>query len=1205
MNPDNGINVKLTEPVVLTDRQKWICQHLDTLNQIQQFCPNASPSELFRGALFALKSEGASLNPDRIAQSAHSLREIMYGVGFTKKPKNKWWQAVVEFFKKDGGGTRRERIENIFKVYQEEKKASELAKILNDLHLIFTNIAHHTQDSSKHKELKKKISGLGLGVPTSGPLITETLLLQLIDLLENVWKISIPQQLTIHKRIEDFLATDVTKADKGILSVLLAFNADAKQYFFSVAEEKWLDWLWENGFLDLLKKAPEISDNYGYRTPEISYLVKVTPKAPEKVTEIILNDDLATTADKFRPELIDQILRICEALPQPQLAQVVPKIHGQKWTKLMEKYNRWGFEYEKIFNVLVTAKDYKTFLMLADSVLAIRSKEETGNNRDFRYGSTNPFYFNELSYTKVFEFLAGVPDEMLEQTLALVSQIIRKIVILGGDAEYGEVFPVHDNFYLFDVDFFSLELDSKKPLSYRDDVRELMAVIKTIVDRLIGGNCSDPASARSYYEKYVQSLPESRAMWRFRLYALSLCPEVFESELRSAYFRLFEVEKYHDIMSDTEYEKALEKGFHTLSAEDKESYVDKVIEYFTRKEKENPDQNWHLGHGSEIFSVIQTHLTEAQRELVTTSGFTFIKDYQPKPSISEVTGGSVHTRGPISQDEYEALTLDDIAQKLRSEWSPKQLRETFKNDDFLNPRNAEGAGDLIRNGATKRLQDHVNNAHLFFERDVLDGHYTYSYFRGIEEAIKNNRSLAQSIDWTLLINACLAIAKSGTDDSFKIGRRERESGDSWFAGWDSVHSAIGDVIQQLLKEENNSLPIDFATHRNSLLEIISYLLTYQDPIPADEELETATSKTSSGGEPQQVTDPFTMAINSARGRAFQAFVYFIYPDGKQFDKDADVRIADDVKLIYEHVLDAENTRALMFMFGHYLPQFYFRDTTWVQSQLPKIFPDAEDKYHLYLAAWEGFLANNLYREMFVDPSFEKLYLRSVGDTQAEKTRRYFREPDEGLATHVALAFVHYEDARFEHPLFKLFWEKGTLEQRKEFISFIGRSVVSGDNAQINEYVKKNPSVKELLKTFWDWVLETQTEPALFEEFGFWSNLKKELFDPAWLAERIRKTLEKTNGVFDWDYGLSQIGVELSLGAPEDMLKITKLFFVDGGIKAGHQRRPYYVDREWFDVFKNLLQNQATKTGTIDLIDELVREGGSPFWGLKKLVEEAQ
>ena len=141
---------------------------------------------------------------------------------------------------------------------------------------------------------------------------------------------------------------------------ILNLNPDAKQYFFSKADERWLAWLWSNGLLDLFKEVPDVSDSYGYRTPEITYLVKVAVKSPEKVTEIILNPDLATTAQKFRPELIDQILRICEHLPQPELAKVISKAHQQEWTKIMAPFNRWGFEYEKIFQVLADTKDYKS-----------------------------------------------------------------------------------------------------------------------------------------------------------------------------------------------------------------------------------------------------------------------------------------------------------------------------------------------------------------------------------------------------------------------------------------------------------------------------------------------------------------------------------------------------------------------------------------------------------------------------------------------------------------------------------------------------------------------------------------------------------------------------------------------------------------------------------------------------------------------------
>jgi hypothetical protein len=294
------------------------------------------------------------------------------------------------------------------------------------------------------------------------------------------------------------------------------------------------------------------------------------------------------------------------------------------------------------------------------------------------------------------------------------------------------------------------------------------------------------------------------------------------------------------------------------------------------------------------------------------------------------------------------------------------------------------------------------------------------------------------------------------------------------------------------------------------------------------------------------------------------------------------------------------------MFGHYLPQFYFRDSKWVQSLLPEIFPEAADKAHLYLAAWEGYLANNLYREMFENPLFQNFYMRGVEiEALKEKDRRYFRDVDEGIATHIALAFIHYDDARYDHPLFKKLWAEGSIEQKKEFISFIGRSAISGSNAEIDEFLRENLAATELFKTLWDWILEHQENSEIFLEFGFWANLEKGIFDAAWLARRLKLTLEKTRGALDWDYGLTQICIDLSKLAPEDTLQITRLFFIDGGIKAGRQGRLHYIDKEWFDVFKNLIQNPSTEADTITLIDELIREGSSPFWGLKSIVSEDQ
>src|SRR5690606_17223417 len=264
----------------------------------------------------------------------------------------------------------------------------------------------------------------------------------------------------------------------------------------------------------------------------------------------------------------------------------------------------------------------------------------------------------------------------------------------------------------------------------------------------------------------------------------------------------------------------------------------------------------------------------------------------------------------------------------------------------------------------------------------------------------------------------------------------------------------------------------------------------------------------------------------------------------------------------------EDTRALMFMFGHYIPQFYFRDVEWHQRLLPKIFPTDAEKSHLFLAAWEGYLSNNLYKELFTNPVMEQLYYRglSIADIK-ETTRQYFKDPDEGSATHIALAFIHYPDFGFDHPLFKAFWDSGNLEQQKAFVSFLGRSVVSGDNAQVNELLKKEPRVKELLKTFWEWALENRTESELFEEFGFWINLEKDIFDPVWLAEQTRRSLEKTQGKLDWDYGLTKSAMDLARAAPKDMLTITRLIFWDGAVKGDHPRRQFYLERACSVLFQ--------------------------------------
>ena len=171
------------------------------------------------------------------------------------------------------------------------------------------------------------------------------------------------------------------------------------------------------------------------------------------------------------------------------------------------------------------------------------------------------------------------------------------------------------------------------------------------------------------------------------------------------------------------------------------------------------------------------------------------------------------------------------------------------------------------------------------------------------------------------------------------------------------------------------------------------------------------------------------------------------------------------------------------------------------------------------------------------------------------------------------------------------------------MGFLGREFVSGNNARAHELFKKEPESKRRLKDFWDWLLENYENPKPFIQFGFWINLENGIFEPAWLAERVKKTLVKSKGALDSDYKLTESIARLAEANPKDTLEIARWYLLDGGIQKGEQRALLlYTDDwvQWKKAFKILHENQGTKSETFALINKLIRDGGRPFWDLKEI-----
>lgn len=974
--------------------------------------------------------------------------------------------------------------------------------------------------------------------------------------------------------------------EKERLQELLQINPDARRYFYHKADVRWLDWLWRNGFLDVLKEE----DAYSYlvRTPEIDYLLRMAEERPEIVVDIMLDTPISTDARSHGVAF--GFLRICGALPPDQLARVVDKIRVERWVPLLDKvYNNSGFAYGEMLTTFADASDFGCFLTLAEAAMAVRPREEMGDGYLYR---DSPFYLENLSRTKIFEQLAAVSDEFAERALALTTN------------KLAEIMDASDQFLLLEVDFFTLEPGQGD--GWREEVRELAAAAKALAVRLIRERCTESGEVRKIYKDQVASLPDSRVMWRFRLFVLSLCPQAFKDELKSAFFQLFEVERHREIASGAEYEKALQKGFSLLSENEKREYVQRTVQKFSQ-----PPEG-RIYKGSFLLSVILPYLDKnpALKRLVEEAGYRLYPNYEPRPDVvldEGREGEFISSRGPIQKEEFRRLTVVEIAGKLSNQWSPEALNAQNSEADWHSPLNAHGMGELLRNDIPSRLCEYVESAGLFFEQGALDQHYTYAFLAGIQEAVKDDRAADSEVDWDGLIKLFTTVTNSGERSRTERGPRGPAGlySSSWLANWDAVFSAMADVLRELLTEKGGLTLVGFGRFRGSLLEIMEYLLSDPDPSPTDEQVETTPILTGSASDTNySVVDPFTLAINSVRGRAYQAFVQFFFQDGKEIHSDSEVRISDEVKVLYESVLRKENTRALMFLFGYYLPSFYFGDRDWIRKLLPQIFPQEPAKSHLYTAAWEGYLARQLYEVMFLDPVFQELYQRALylKEDDYPRQQKHFKEPDKGMAEHLALAFMHFSGFDLDHPLLRAFWQNDSPKQHAHFVNYIGRSFISRDGAE--RPFEFSQEVKRRIRELWDCLLKKNEEREVFMNFGYWINLDKGIFDPAWLARRVRQTLERAGGFLAWDNGLVKAGPRLAQEAPEDTLEIARLYLHEGGIRGNNQQLLWLwdTDSEWFETLGILYRNPSTRVGTEVLINRLVGEGGRAFWPLKRVLD---
>ncbi len=1028
-------------------------------------------------------------------------------------------------------------------------------------------------------------------------------------------------QLQIHRQIEKFLKQKPESASIDEAKKLVSYNFDARNYFFARADERWLGWLWENGLLDTLKQGKKDTSRYSYNTPEIRYLVRMAKSKDKgtikRVIDIITDKSLATSENNFNPELVDQILRILADWPAEYIIEILDKLNEDKvrtWIKRMAPFGVViTFSLERIMKKLVEAKEYEWAINFADFILTVKNKkdfkvEEIKIEKGITLpkGEITPFYISDLDHTGVFESLQKIIEtgdvKWTEEIFKLLSKKFKEILDVAKPIKNKNAFVKYDDTQLmpmYSIYLFELEKPSKTDFDYK--TKSFFYTLKIVWDKLVKHyKEKNSERLREIFERNIGYFNDkkapikrhTRSSWVFRLYALSQAPEIFKKKLKDMVFYPLkkENEQYlYGIINLSEYIKALQILFPFLTEEERKNYLETVRERFLTDISQRPEKKKDLREIYGWFFCFLQHFPTFKkfRKKLKKDGFVIPKKCSLGPEVGPIiTFWQEEPRQPTNIEQYIKEPIEDFTKRLKTDWKLEKLAEL---DSLFKPANIEG---IIKKRVEERFEEMLKAVPQFFDRENIHPHYLYAYLQGILNDLSKNREA----DFSPLFELFKKIQSANKKKSFYQQDQEFEKKEKiyWIANWRSVHQAIAEILKEMLKAKDGKPMVDFKRYKSYIFETLKYLLLdgYPDPTLEDDSSESKKFKFDN-----RKSNPFMIAINSVRGKAFESLVLYVFWDKKR-------ALSNEVKKLMKKLVSKENTRAMTFMYAYHTPTFHYRDRNWfVKTIMPLLF--GKKNKDLRLAAEEGYLSQNLYREIFQDKAFRELYKEWIKNTDVDysNNQEHFKHPDDALADHLALGYIYDLNFDIKTDIFRLFWNTPNQRRWKEFIRFIGTVLQN----QKNRLDSKEKIKKRLLK-LWKFILEEKEieDPEVLSAFGEWVDEKIDIFTDKELVEMVFKILQKSKGAWENEHSLVEKLPDFSRVDLRKTLYIIRNFFIVEYDKEEKRRRSWLVEyRDYREkikmIFEKAIKNKTLKIEAEKIISDLIENLGEPFWFLEELV----
>ena len=1102
-------NNYVSKPLELTPQQQEVLGALE--NKETEEYPL---SQWYIGALYALENY---YNPDRIAQAAHSLRELLeklpqvihesdvhVNISQFKEKRDKINKYLSRAKKRYPNGLKGRKIdENVYKTLIEIEKYIELNNKPNRRERIKQAVANidpmvsaldteiQKAKRDQYYDLWDQLEGFAHHKPRSS---IEEFSNCLNELETIVFDLLAPITAQDQQDIQTILNLP-DKSDEDVnrmFSLIQRKGANSAFFFGQISENAdvmWLPFLEKRGYFLHPPSIQRTDGNYvtyPFWWP-IRYLEKISSKALNETIKIV--EQLPKTDN---PVVYDGILNIALQLTGKQSAKLIDKI--LEYTRIEHQWQT--HRYAELLAHWTEENQTSAALKLAERLIAFvpdpqsekKCKQRSDNTDDWREMIGTSLYpvpkYSQWDYSDImFEGIRPLAEkEPYNVACLLIDTTVNMICLrthrgeLDKEEDYSDAWcnRVHgqDNEHedpektlVHTLTFACKKVFERSP----DKVAALDMVLRKPHWKIF---------KRLRHYLYTQYPNEETKPWIRELmlthedYGLWEHHYEFQQMIQSACEHFKET-----VLSKAERTRIFDAILDGPSKENQRHWVEDWLgEEFTEERFQERQQHFHWMQlrpfESVLFGKYETRFKKLQDKIN--------KPISDEDYLSyEVKTGSVSNRSPLRPEDLDNRT-DEKLLTFINEWEKED--EHLEGDSFVKI----------------NIQALANTFQTVFKESIIPDPSRLKFW------MKNRERIEKPIYVRMMVYAMEALIKEKNFDQLNesltfsewvLSHPDREHGSDYKQddesrenkNWSNARRAVGDFIGVCLEKETN-VPI---TVQEQLIKILKLLCIQYDWNLDVNHLNGLYRK-----------DPFTQGINNTRSRALDDLIKFGYWLRRHKPECDVTEIIKLLEIRFSSETDYPLTTAEYAILGKNYASIYNFNEKWAIEHKSDFFPQTQSKRKEWYAAFSSFILFNhehkrIY-EIFKDDF--NFALQHLSDFKNHDL--IGRQPINVFGEHI---FTYYLWEMFplkgEESLLERFYQKTTKkpEHWANLFKDIGHRLrKSGKHLDSN--------IKDRVKKFFEWRLE-QNEPKELRFFSNW--LDAECLETEWRLSSYSKVIDVT------------------------------------------------------------------------------------------------